>query len=84
MVTLIEVPKLGHTAVQVSSSKAHPSSGAAQDHTRTWKLLTATLGYNIEMLCLYNDYNGCRVNIHCQVCTNQIARTGESAGYIRP
>ena len=50
MATLVEDPKLGHMAVQASSPIAHPSSGAAQDHTRTWKLLRATLGYNTALL----------------------------------
>jgi len=50
MATLVEGPKLGHTAVQASSPIAHPSSGAVQDYTRIWELLRATLGYNIELL----------------------------------
>ena len=46
MVYLVEGLKLGHS----SSPIAHPSSEAAQDHVRTRKLLTATLGYNNRML----------------------------------
>jgi len=64
MATLVEGPKLGHTAVQASSPIAHPSSGAAQDHTRTWKLLRATLGYNIGLLQRQQDEKGCRQQHH--------------------
>ena len=44
MATLVEGPNWATRLCKLGSPVAHPSSGAAQGHALTWKLLRATLG----------------------------------------